>query len=224
MNTNNGWQLVPVVPTEEMEAAAVGDYEQSGGTFPRWKSAYAAMLAAAPAAPGSPASTVADEGAKSSGLEEAQRLAQALFQRHFSQDDDYVSGRVKWEVLDDLPGVLSQIDNMVSGLVQPAAPAAGDALSDPALQKLFGEVITGALGFGAQGVNPPPAGHWLEPFWKMARADAALANSPTILDHPLLREVLGYIEDAGPADVWGAAQAWMALRDAALSASQQGGE
>jgi hypothetical protein len=104
------------------------------------------------------------------------------------------------------------------------APAAGDALSDPALQKLFGEVITGALGFGAQGVNPPPAGHWLEPFWKMARADAALANAPTILDHPLLREVLGYIEDAGPADVWGAAQAWMALRDAALSASQQGGE
>ena len=64
------------------------------------------------------------------GLAEAQRLAQALFQRHFSQDDDYVSGRVKWEVLDDLPGVLSQIDNMVSGLVQPAAPAAGDAL-DP---------------------------------------------------------------------------------------------
>lgn len=62
------------------------------------------------------------------GLAEAQRLAQALFQRHFAQDDDYASGRVKWEVLGDLPGVLSQIDNMVSGLVQPAAPAAGDAL------------------------------------------------------------------------------------------------
>ncbi|MNV17597.1 hypothetical protein D3C71_1083900 [compost metagenome] len=69
-------------------------------------------------------------------MAEAQRLAQALFQRHFSQDDDYVSGRVKWEVLDDLPGVLSQIDNMVSGLVQPAAPAAGDALDAQALEDL----------------------------------------------------------------------------------------
>ncbi len=100
------------------------------------------------------------------------------------------------------------------------APAAGDALGDPALQKLFGEAISGALGFGAQGLNPPPAGHWLEPFWKMARADAALAAGLALLDHPLLREVLGYVEDAGPADVWGSAQAWMALRDAAIAAQQ----
>jgi len=34
--------------------------------------------------------------------------------------------------------------------------------------------ITGALGFGAQGVNPPPEGHWLTQFWQMARADAEL--------------------------------------------------
>lgn len=40
------------------------------------------------------------------------------------------------------------------------------------------DAITGALMFGAQGVNAPPAGHWLTPFWEMARADAA-AN-PTI--------------------------------------------
>lgn len=101
-----------------------------------------------------------------------------------------------------------------------AAPAAGDALRDPALQKLFGEVITGALALGAQGVKPPPAGHWLTPFWDMARADATLAASDALalLNHPLLRDVLGYIEDAGPADVWGAAQSWMALRDAALAA------
>jgi len=26
---------------------------------------------------------------------------------------------------------------------------------------------------GAQGHTPPPAGHWAEPFWKAARADAA---------------------------------------------------
>lgn len=77
-----------------------------------------------PAAPGSTSSAPGDA---QDGLAEAQRLAEALFQRHFAQDDDYASGRVKWEVLGDLPGVLSQIDNMVSGLVQPAAPAAGDA-------------------------------------------------------------------------------------------------
>jgi hypothetical protein len=51
MNTNNGWKLVPVEPTDEMEVAAENDYEQTGATFPRWKSAYAAMLAAAPTQP-----------------------------------------------------------------------------------------------------------------------------------------------------------------------------
>jgi hypothetical protein len=74
---------------------------------------------------GSPAPSA--PGDAQDGLAEAQRLAQALFQRHFAQDDDYASGRVQWEVLGDLPGALSQIDNMVSGLVRPAAPAAGDA-------------------------------------------------------------------------------------------------
>ena len=104
----------------------------------------------------------------------------------------------------------------------PPASAQDDALSNPALQKLFGDAITGALGFGAQGVNPPPKGHWLEPFWQMARADAAVAaDARALLDHPLLRDVLGYVEDAGPADVWGAAQSWMALRDAA-SQQQEG--
>lgn len=52
----------------------------------------------------------------------------------------------------------------------------------------------------------------------------AAGDALALLDHPLLRDVLGYIEDAGPADVWGAAQSWMALRDAALTAQvpQQG--
>lgn len=49
----------------------------------------------------------------------------------------------------------------------------------------------------------------------------AAGDARALLDHPLLREVLGYIEDAGPADVWGAAQSWMALRDAA-SQQQEG--
>ncbi len=34
------------------------------------------------------------------------------------------------------------------------------------------DVVTGTLMVGAQGHTPPPAGHWTEPFWKAARADA----------------------------------------------------
>ena len=46
------WKLVPVVPTDDMEAAAETDYEQfNGGYFPDWLSAYRAMLAAAPQPP-----------------------------------------------------------------------------------------------------------------------------------------------------------------------------
>lgn len=47
-----GWKLVPVVPTDDMEAAAETDYEQfNGGYFPDWLSAYRAMLSAAPHPP-----------------------------------------------------------------------------------------------------------------------------------------------------------------------------
>ena len=47
-----GWKLVPVEPTDDMEAAAETDYEQfNGGYFPDWLSAYRAMLAAAPQPP-----------------------------------------------------------------------------------------------------------------------------------------------------------------------------
>lgn len=56
----------------------------------------------------------------------------------------------------------------------------------------------------------------------LLRSDTpAAGDARALLDHPLLRDVLGYIEDAGPADVWGAAQSWMALRDAA-SQQQEG--
>lgn len=35
------------------------------------------------------------------------------------------------------------------------------------------DVITGTLWIASQGHTPPPTGHWLEPFWQAARADAA---------------------------------------------------
>lgn len=109
MNTNNGWQLVPVAPTDEMEVAAENDYEQTGTTFPRWKSAYAAMLAAAPASPGSPASTVADEGAKDE---------QAAFEEWFERtcpSGDVESVQRQWEASSEYEDLHAE------------APAAGDA-------------------------------------------------------------------------------------------------
>nr|WP_313659084.1 hypothetical protein [Achromobacter ruhlandii] len=57
--------------------------------------------------------------------------------------------------------------------------------------------------------------------WVGSHAPAA-GDALALLDHPLLRDVLGYIEDAGPADVWGAAQSWISLRDAALAAQRKG--
>lgn len=47
---------------------------------------------------------------------------------------------------------------------------------DPAgIRARVAEAITGTLMVGAQGHTPPPAGHWAEPFWQAARADAARA-------------------------------------------------
>ena len=44
--------------------------------------------------------------------------------------------------------------------------------ADPqGIRSTVAEAITGALAFGAQGVNQPPEGHWLAPFWKAARED-----------------------------------------------------
>lgn len=49
--------------------------------------------------------------------------------------------------------------------------------ADPAgIRARVAECIAGALEQGAKGVNPPPEGHWLEPFWQQARADALAAR------------------------------------------------
>ena len=47
--------------------------------------------------------------------------------------------------------------------------------ADPAgIRARVADVITGTLMVGAQGHTPPPAGHWADPFWQAARADAGL--------------------------------------------------
>lgn len=60
---------------------------------------------------------------------EACSLATALFEKHYRQEPDYASGRVVWSLCDTTAGVISQIDNMVSGLAR--APAAGAVAGMP---------------------------------------------------------------------------------------------
>lgn len=262
MSEKNEWKLVPATMTLDMCVAFAEAWFSKVRCIddPEMQDAYAAMLAAAPSAPGDAqdeddsialdklADYIADTWPdKKYGLEEICQRLHAMWPGEFlsaadlEKNDPNVREALRalllwWDRFQASDGdPKDACELLVKGArsawqfaeaeinrVPAAAPAAGDALADPALQKLFGEAITGALAFGAQGVNPPPEGHWLAPFWNMARADAALAADLALLDHPLLRDVLGYVEDAGPADVWGAAQSWMSLRDAAIA--QQKGE
>lgn len=51
-------------------------------------------------------------------MSEASSLAMSLFRKHYSSDPDYASGAVKFGLCDDLRGVISQIDNMSTGLAR----------------------------------------------------------------------------------------------------------
>ena len=65
--------------------------------------------------------------------------------------------------------------------------------ADPqGIRAVVADAITGALAFGAQGANPPPEGHWLTPFWEMAREEA-MRTKPALLSRDtlyLLRRLL----------------------------------
>ena len=54
---------------------------------------------------------------------EACNLATALFKKHFAHLPDFASGQAVWGLCGSTAGVISQIDNMVSGLVQPPTTA-----------------------------------------------------------------------------------------------------
>ena len=50
-------------------------------------------------------------------------LATALFKKYFAHLPDFASGQAVWSLCDSTAGVISQIDNMVSGLLQPPTTA-----------------------------------------------------------------------------------------------------
>ncbi len=108
------------------------------------------LLPAAPAAP------VQDDLA----YREAVSLATWLFKKHFAGEEHYASGRVVWEPCDTTAGVISQIDNMVCGLVQPAAPVQESNWKNAAIR--LGEELSSV---GPDGYYDMTAEQWLD--WSM---------------------------------------------------------
>ncbi|QXW17468.1 hypothetical protein KXJ72_11515 [Comamonas aquatica] len=110
-----GWKI-----TEEMHVAAVKVLHRASGVDGLPQRMVDAMLAAAPQPPEADIDTQELEHTR----REAESLAWNIFNRHFSSDEHYASGRVKFGLCDTLRGVLSQIDNMVAGLVRAPEAAA----------------------------------------------------------------------------------------------------
>lgn len=79
---------------------------------------------------------------------------------------------------------------------------------DNAYKRDLIDCIVGALICGKQGVNPPPAGHWAQQFWEMARAEGEIqeglakalpaAEQPGAAGMPLLHWYAMSFRDAGP--------------------------
>lgn len=103
----------------------------------------ASMRAAIRAALGTaPATPVPD-----AAFSEASSLATALFKKHFAHEPDYASGKVVWGLCDTTAGILTQIDNMVSGLVQPVPASDPVARTREEARKLVNRYTNAFLGW-----------------------------------------------------------------------------
>jgi len=103
----------------ERELQVLGNKHDSEGAIARFRSAVNCALAATPLQSPTPlpeAQPVSDNGA-SDALGYATRLAQALHAKHFPEV-------TQWRPLPDVLGLLTQIDNMTCGLVEPKASQA----------------------------------------------------------------------------------------------------
>lgn len=67
-------------------------------------------------------------------------LATALFKKHFAHLPDFASGQAVWSLCDSTAGVILQIDNMVSCLVQP--PTTSPQTAQPAPQPVEREPLS----------------------------------------------------------------------------------
>ncbi len=73
------------------------------------------------------ASRVPVDSPADSAYREAVDLATSLFKKHYAHEDHYASGKVVWGPCDTTAGVISQIDNMVTGLSRTPPVGAGGA-------------------------------------------------------------------------------------------------
>lgn len=100
-----------------------------------------------------------------------------------------------YEVFDE-PGprraAIWNLHGIQQALAQPRAHYSIDADPD-GIRARVADAITGALAFGAQGTNKPPSGHWLEPFWDMARAESEVPSAP-VVDEASARRLDDYLE------------------------------
>lgn len=113
---------------------------------------------------------------------EACSLATALFEKHYRQEPDYASGRVVWSLCDTTAGVISQIDNMVSGLAR--APAAG-AVAGPAGPAMPAEFLRSVIALCTQrGYSPENIeawskdDKWVADLWRQAGRLLSAAPTP----------------------------------------------
>ena len=105
------WPTNEMIDAGRKAAASQGRLLGSGQSL--WH-VFRAMIAAAPAQP-----AAQPDPAYSAAC----NLATALFKKHFAHLPDFASGQAVWSLCDSTAGVISQIDNMVSGLVQPPTTA-----------------------------------------------------------------------------------------------------
>lgn len=129
-----------------------------------------------------------------------------------------------YEVFDE-PGprraAIWNMHGMRKALAQTRAPYSIDADPD-GIRARVADAITGALAFGAQGNHKPPAGHWLAPFWDMARAEAQAQGGGEVAPSIEAAEAMG--ASGGPASESErlAFEAWMRGHCWALCATWDG--
>ncbi|HEX8414870.1 MAG TPA: hypothetical protein VF637_13435, partial [Sphingomicrobium sp.] len=148
-----GMKLVPIEPTEAIGDAMHDAIYAIDGMVLSIQELHAAYRAALAAYTPTPSPEIAEQpmGEEALALNEARSLAVSLFNLHYRDDEACASERATWKPLDDLRGIISQIDNMTSGLSRtpkPANPAPNLDPGTPAYEAARGRLAAALLKLG----------------------------------------------------------------------------
>lgn len=170
--TGNGWKFVPVEPTLSMSIAGEAEYTRQGlGVWSDFIAIYRAMLSAAPVKP----VYVAQEVVQGWTPEKyAEQLAISTREKHYPEVPQFepMSG--------DIMGLLSQIDNMLTGLVR--SPAASPNPLPAAREEVGVTEATVEAALHAHVPGGAEVWHWLP------QTDAD--NTDLAQPHPTARNVM----------------------------------